>query len=249
MLRTSLRLSVLVLVAAPFALGLAACKKDPATADVSGAQIAKVAPPAGKAWTDVIAKSPDGGYVMGNPAAPIKMIEYGSLSCPHCAKLSNEGFAKLSGDYVSSGRVSFEFRSFAIHPIDVPLTMLARCSSDEAFFPLVEQLYTGQTDMMTRAMQGEAKAQEANILPENQRFIAAAEAYGLIDFFAQRGIAADQARACLAKVDTATQIAQQAQTISDGGIDSTPTVLVNGKKLVGPEWPEVEALLQSAGAR
>ena len=72
----------------PLALGLAACKKSDSTGSSSGDPVAAVAPPAGKAWTDVVKATPEGGMVMGNPAAPIKLVEYGSLSCPHCAKFA-----------------------------------------------------------------------------------------------------------------------------------------------------------------
>ena len=136
---------LLTIAVAPLALGLAACKADPA-ADAATAEgpkgepVAAMVPPAGKAWADVVAATPDGGMRMGNPAAPIKLIEYGSLTCPHCAKLSQEGFGPLVKNYVSTGKVSFEFRSFAIHPQDVPLTVLVRCAPTEAFFPLVEQI-------------------------------------------------------------------------------------------------------------
>ena len=119
MTRAPFRHLFLALVAAPLALGLAACGKDKgADAGLSGEPIAKIAPPAGKAWTDVVSKTPEGGYRMGNPDAPIKLVEYGSLSCPHCAHFAQEAFASLASDFVDSGRVSFEFRSFAIHPQD-----------------------------------------------------------------------------------------------------------------------------------
>jgi len=131
----------LLLILATLPLALAACNKSGDSAP--GAPIAAVAPPAGKAWADVVAKTDDGaGVVMGNPGAPIRLVEYGSLSCPHCAKLAQEGMATITGTYVASGKVSYEFRSFAIHPQDIPLTVLARCGAPDTFFGLVEQIYT-----------------------------------------------------------------------------------------------------------
>ena len=91
---------------------------------------------------------------MGNPNAPIKLVEYGSLSCPHCAKLANDGMKTLESQYVNSGRVSYEFRSYIIHgTIDVVLTMLARCADPSTFFPMVGQLYAdpGPVDRPRRA--------------------------------------------------------------------------------------------------
>jgi protein-disulfide isomerase len=240
---------VLAVAAVPLALGLAACgKKDGGSA---GAEqpAAKVAPPAGKTWQDVVVKTPEGGYRMGNADAPIKLVEYGSLSCPHCAKLSNDGFRSLVDDYVNSGRVSYEFRSFAIHGIDVPLTVLARCGGPDSFFGLIEQLYRNQEAVMTRAQQGDTQAQAAANLPRAQQMVAIAQAYGLIDFFAQRGISTDQAKACLANIATAEEVAKQAETYGQTGIDSTPTIMINGDKVEAHTWQELEPELKNRGAR
>jgi protein-disulfide isomerase len=235
----------------PLSLGVAACKKDAPTApaDVTAAPLANVPPPAGKAWSDVVSTTADGGYVMGNPDAPIKLIEYGSLSCPHCAKLAKDGYQALAGTFVASGRVSFEFRSFVIHGVDVPLTILAGCNGKEAFFPLVEQIYANQDTMLTKAEAAAQQAQQAMALPEKQRFVAAADAQGLTAFFAQRGISVDQAHTCLADFANATQIAKNAEAYGAAGVDSTPTMFINGNKVAGNTWEELRAALERAGAR
>ncbi|MBW8785808.1 MAG: thioredoxin domain-containing protein [Novosphingobium sp.] len=250
MMPLAFRRVALALCAAPLALGLVACKKsENGSASVATGPIAATPPPAGKQWSEVVRETPEGGMAMGNPNAPIKLLEYGSLSCPHCAKLANEGMQQLIDKYVNSGRVQYEFRSFAIHGIDVPLTVLARCGSPEAFFGLVEQLYSNQDAVITRAQQGDAKAQAAATLPPNQRMVAMADAYGLPDFFAQRGVSVDQAHACLANPAAAESVAKNAQTWGDAGIDSTPTLLINGRKVDAHTWAELEPALQSAGAR
>jgi protein-disulfide isomerase len=242
---------VLAVLALPLALGVAACNKsgNDQKAGLSGQPVPTVAPPAGKAWTDIVTKTPEGGYLMGNPDAPIKLVEYGSLSCPHCAHLAQEGFQKLTGTYVASGRVSFEFRSFAIHPQDVPLTVLASCGSTEAFIPLAEQLYTNFDALAASTQAGAQKAEAAMSLPENQRFVAFADAVGYTDFFAARGISKDQAHACLADFSRASAIAKQSEEYGKDGIDSTPTLLINGSKIDGSTWADLEPALQRAGAR
>ncbi len=239
---------------APLVLGLAACKKDDAASSgpvAESSPLAKVAAPAGKAWNDMVEPSADGGMVMGNPAAPIKLVEYGSLSCPHCARMAAEGFPKLTSDYVPSGRVSLEYRSFAIHPIDVPMTMLVNCAPKESFFPLVEQIYGNFDSLLGGAETKEAlaNADKAMSLPENQRFIAVAAAQGLTPFFAARGISVDQSNTCLSNFAKANEVAAHSKAYSDAGIDSTPTMFINGSKVEGNTWAEVEAALQRAGAR
>lgn len=237
---------VMALALAPLALGLAACKNE-GTGAATAAAVSAVAPPAGKAWTDVVAVTPEGGHVLGNPQAPVKVIEYGSLSCPHCAKLAQEGFPTLVGKYVTSGKVSVEFRSFAIHPQDVPLTMLAQCAGPEMFFPLVEDLYKNFDAVTEGTMKGADAANAALNLPDNQRFIALSDALGLTTFFAARGISADQAKTCLSKPEDAAKIARHSESYSAQGIDSTPTLLVNGTKIEGGTWADLDAALKNAG--
>ncbi|GAC1419864.1 MAG: DsbA family protein [Novosphingobium sp.] len=244
-----------LLLAAIPALALTGCNKSGDTGTSAGpvptsaAALPKATAPAGKAWSDVVEITPDGGYRMGNPDAPIKLVEYGSLSCPHCAHLAEEGFNPLVNDYVGSGRVSYEYRSFAIHAVDVPLTMLAQCADKGAFFALVDQLYANQPALLDRAQKGEAAANAAAKLPDNQRFIAISDAMGFTDFFAQRGVPKPQAEKCLAQNKTATDIAMRAQNWGNKGVDSTPTLFINNRKIEGATWAEVKTALQNAGAR
>jgi protein-disulfide isomerase len=203
-------------------------------------------------WSDVVTATPEGGMLMGNPNAPLKLVEYGSLSCPHCAKLANEGMKTIEDKYVNSGRVSYEFRSYIIHgSIDVVLTMIAECGDKSTFFPLIEQIYATQDTWIARAEQGNAQAQATASLPPAQRFPALADAYGLTDWFAARGIPKDKAHACLAKPDVAQAIAKRTQDwYQNQGIDSTPTLFLNGNKLQNvAEWEQLQPVLQNAGAR
>lgn len=244
---------LLAFAAAPLALGLAACKKDKAGEVPSGAPIAKVAPPAGQNWVDMVTPTASGGMLMGNPDAPIKLVEYGSLSCPHCARFAQEGMEPLKTEFVSTGRVSYEYRSFAIHPQDVPLTVLVRCAPKENFFPLVEQIY-GNFDAMQKPLEDPAvqkAAEAASSLPPAQRFPALADALKYTDFFAARGLTVDQAHACLANIPAATEVANHAKAYGEAGISQTPTLVINGAQLPpeGSEWPKVAEALRAAGAR
>jgi len=247
---------VLATALAPLMLGLAACKKDDTpggetTPLAESTPLPKIAAPAGKAWADTIETTDEGGYRLGNPNAPIKLVEYGSLSCPHCAKLAQEGFPKLKDDYVASGRVSLEFRSFAIHAEDYPLTILASCGPKETFLPLVEQVYTNFESLFSAMYtdQVQAEVQKAKVLPENQRFVEMARVEGMTAFFAQRGLSADQANACLADPARAAVVSKHAEDYSKVGIDATPTLFINGAKVPSGEWTELDAALQRAGAR
>ena len=84
---------------------------------------------------------------MGNPDAPVKLVEYGSLGCHVCAEFEEQGAPELRDTYVKSGQVSWEFRTYLLFPTDPGVSMLLQCHSENAFFPLVEQLYAQQTEL------------------------------------------------------------------------------------------------------
>lgn len=249
---TSTRRLLLAGAAVPLALGLAACG-DKTAEPAKGDPIAKIAPPAGQKWEEMVTDGTDGGMILGNPQAPIKLVEYGSLSCPHCARFAQEGMQPLMNDYVASGRVSYEYRSFAIHPQDIPLTLLVRCAPKQSFFAMVEQVYMN-FDAMNAPLADPAvqqQAEEASKNPPATRFVAIAQALKFTDFFAARGIAAPQANACLANLDNAKQIADYAKKYGADGINSTPTILINGRTMPADDatWPKVSEALRLAGAR
>ena len=250
----SARHLLFALAAAPLALGLAACKKDAAAgAAPAGSPVAKIAAPAGQKWEDMVTATATGGMLAGNPAAPIKLVEYGSLSCPHCARFAAEAMAPLMSEFVSTGRVSYEYRSFFIHPQDLPLTMLVRCAPKESFFPLVEQVYANY-DNFAKVLDDPAvqkTAQASSTLPPGQRLPALADALGFTSFFAARGVSVDQAHACLANTQNATTVSNSFKTFAEAGINQTPTLVINGLQIPAEqsEWPKIADALRAAGAR
>ncbi len=237
-------------LAAPLALALAACGGD-AEADMpSGEPIDAVPAPDGQSWTDIVEVTDSDGYLIGNPDAPLKLIEYASLTCGACANFAQTGADQLKDDYVSTGAVSFELRNQVHNTFDLTLAALARCSAPESFHPLAQQVWTNFNGVMGQ-MQG-AQSQLSNVgdLPEDQRFIAIADAAGFLDFFAARGVSRDQAEACLADSDAVMAIADRSTQQSDElGVDSTPTFILNGRVLEQRSWDDLEAVLQEAGAR
>lgn len=242
-----------VLVVATMALALVACgKKDEgATASApSGAPIAKVAAPAGQSWADTYTATPEGGYRMGNPDAPVKLVEYGALSCSHCAEFAEKSAAELRDNFIASGRVSYEVRFFMLNALDVPATLLATCGSPEATLPLAEQFWGWQKNMFTNLQSNEAALNAASQLPPEQRFVAIAQAGGMDGFFTSRGIAADQAKTCLADTAKATKLVEATNKAGQElNITGTPTFFLNGAKLEGNTWEMVKVALEKAGAR
>lgn len=250
----SLRHTLSLVIAAPLALALAACGDKAGTGGTgeTAAPVAAVAAPAGTAWRDTVAVTEAGGHLVGNPNAPIKLVEYGSLTCPTCAAFSGEGMEPLLEKYIDSGRVSFELRNFAVHgPVDIVLARMARCGAPEAVVPLSDQVWKNLQALTGPLQANQAAAEQAMSLPMEQRFAALAEVGGFYEFFASRGISEDQARACLADVPSLEALANQTETFaSEDKVTGTPTFTLNGRKLDGVNgWATLEPELQRAGAR
>ena len=250
---TRLRRTLAITLTAPLALALAACGDevtDPAAATAE--PVAAVPAPAGTTWRDTVAETEAGGHLVGNPNAAIKLVEYGSLTCPTCAAFAEEGMEPLLAKYVDSGRVSFELRNFAVHgPVDIVLARMARCGAKEAVVPLSDQVWKNLQTLTGPLQANQAAVEQALNLPMDQRFTAMAQIGGFYDFFASRGISQDQARACLTDVPSLEKLANETDRYQrEDGVNGTPTFTLNGRKLDGVNgWAQLEPILQRAGAR
>lgn len=242
----------LIVTLAVAALALAGCSKgDETTANAApAAPVAAKAAPAGQDWTDVVSKTPEGGYRMGNPDAPLKLVEYGSRLCPTCKAFALQGYQPLINNYVKPGKVSFEFREYLVHgPLDLPPDLLGLCVGAGPFFPVLEQMYQNQQSFLDKAEGPEMQQKLQGAQPMDAIRIMA-EQMGLIDFMKQRGLPEAKARQCLADrqtVDFLTKVTQD--KMADGSVTGTPTFFLNGKPLVGVvTWPAMQAALKQAGA-
>ncbi len=231
-------------------LALAACAGEAEDSTASGEAIAAIDAPAGTSWTETVTISDEGGYVLGNPDAPLKLVEYASHTCGACAQFSMTGKPPLKDQYVARGVVSFEQRNLVRDPIDLSIATLVRCGTKENMQPLSDQAWTSLNDIFKNVQDNSAQYEAAGNLPVEQRFIAIAEAAGLIEFFSARGLSADQSRTCLADTDKIEAIAEasnaQAQELN---VNSTPTFFLNGRQLEERSWAQLEPVLQRAGAR
>lgn len=252
MLSRRFRNLTLAALAAPLALGLAACNSGSADGSTAtGDVVENVAPPAGTTWSEVAVRTPEGGWLVGNPDAPIKLLEYGSVTCPACALFSTEGSEKLHADYVDSGRVSYEFRTVLIHGVvDLLISRVLECAPVNVAVPLADQVWGNLEAVTGPFQQNQAQLEQAMTLPESQRFVALAQVSQIDQFFAARGISTEQTQACLADSAAVTALATKSQEMStQDGVTGTPTFFINGTKIDSTRWAEVEGALQRAGAR
>ena len=242
---TTIRSILKLSLAAPLALALASCGDEAAESD----EIAAIAAPDGTSWGDTVTVSEEDGYILGNPDAPLKLVEYASHTCGGCAQFAataKEGIKQ----YVATGVVSFEQRNLVRDPIDLTIATLVRCGAKENMQPLSDQAWAVLNDTFANVQHNGAAYEAAANLPTEQRFSAIADAAGLTDFFAARGLSGDQQRACLSDTSVIERIANNSSSQADElGINQTPTFLLNGNKLDVTAWPDVEAALKRAGAR
>ncbi|OYY70387.1 thioredoxin domain-containing protein [Sphingomonas sp. 28-63-12] len=243
-----LRLMIAVLPA----LALVACNKGTDSTVVAPTKSAAVAPaPAGTAWVDVVSATPEGGMRMGNPDAPIKLVEYGARTCPTCARFDVEGLPALKSGMITAGKVSYEFRDFPVHgPLDIGPILLGHCVEPAAFFPMLDDMMHNQETLLAKEQQVAEAGQALQGKPPTEVARYFAENLGYIDFVKQRGVPESKALACLADQAAIERLAtnlQQADT--QYKISGTPTFIINGKVVDGVlDWAGLERALKAAGA-
>jgi len=239
-------------------LAVAACNKNENANEGGGTAISnetvtitQATPPPGGNWTDVV-NATSAGFMMGNPNAKVKLIEIGSLSCPHCKAFEDEGVPALIEQYVKPGKVSWEFRPYLIHgPIDMAANLIVTCNGLKTFFPLVQAIYKDQPVWMAKVETvPQDKIAELQNLPPNQEFVEMAKVLGLQDWAATRGVPQAKTNQCLTNQK---MIDQQVQVTSDVNnqypeFAGTPAFVVNGKMLPKDTvtWAKLEPYLKGA---
>jgi protein-disulfide isomerase len=160
---------------------------------------------------DLMKPGPLGDMVLGDDKAPVTIIEYASMTCPHCAAFHAQTYPELKKRFIDTGKVRFIFREFPLDPLAAGASMLARCSDPDKFYPLIETLFQLQTKWAVEKP-----------IPQ------------LMAIAKQAGMSEQTFNACLSdqKMLDAMQ-AEQKRATEKFGVNSTPTLFVNGKKVVG----------------
>ena len=242
---------VLTMVAVSALAVLAACdKKADTTATATTTTTAASTPvPGGKNWLEEMVATPEGGYRMGNPDAKVKLVEYASLTCPHCRDFKDESDADLHAKYIATGRISYEYRNFLLNGPDMAASVLARCEGPRQFFNLMNAFYATQAQWTEPFMKITPEDQKRlAALPESQQVPTFAKMGGLDTFMRARGMTSAQFDKCVsdpAAVKKLTDIRDNATNTL--GVNGTPTFFINGVKQEGVNtWPQLEPKLISA---
>jgi protein-disulfide isomerase len=224
-------LALLALIGAAFTLSLSASAAQPD-------------------WQHHVVEATDGAYVVGNPNAKVKLVEYLSYTCPHCAAFSRESEKVLRGQMVKSGSTSIELRNMVRDQLDLDAALLARCAGASRFDRLSTAFFAQQDTWFPAGIEWQqANARRMAMYPQMARLKAAADGAGLTAIARANGMSQAQIDACFASEAGMKPILAMMQHIPPE-ITGTPGFLINGKlqdKVY--TWAELEPALRAAGAR
>jgi protein-disulfide isomerase len=228
---------------------LAACGDGAPGAAESAKPTAAAQPAAASKWLETVAVTPEGGFRIGNPDAPVKLVEFASLTCPHCRDFHELAMPTLKGDYIATGKISYEFRNFVLNPADYAATMLARCSTPNAFFALSDAFFKNQSTWVEpfAALTAE-QSKSLEGLPPDQQVVAYARLGKLDEFVRARGVPASKFEACLTDPKQRAQLEAIRKTaVEQFKVRGTPSFAINGELQDGVySWADLEPKLKDA---
>ncbi|MFC4256073.1 thioredoxin domain-containing protein [Altererythrobacter xixiisoli] len=198
-------------------------------------------------WTNTVAKI-DGGHTIGNPDAPLKLTEYVSYTCPHCATFSRQADDAIKLAYVTPGRLKLEIRHLLRDPIDLTAAMLTNCGDTAKFARNHHAFMLAHPEWMAKATAAtRAQKQRWSTGEEAARRRAIASDLGFYPIMEQRGYSRIQADACLADETMAESLADiSKRDWQIPGMEGTPSFAINGQLL--PQihsWAGLQPALQA----
>ncbi|MDU8942444.1 DsbA family protein [Ovoidimarina sediminis] len=217
------RLLLIVAVAAFGALGVFIWNSN-RPAGLPGVDLGAVsAQEAGDVDTSMVAE-----MTLGNPDAPVTVVEYASFTCPHCGAFHANEFKRMKAEYIDTGKINFIYREVYFDRYGLWAGMLARCGGEERYFGIADLLYQNQREWL-------ASGDPAGIAGELRRLGRTA------------GLEEEAITACLSDADMAqAMVAVYQENATADDVSSTPSFLINGEKVSGNNYPEVKRLIDAA---
>ena len=241
-----------LLAAAAAILASAACNAEKGTnaTGAASAEVKPVKPPADGDWSEIVAATPEGGFAMGNPNAGVKLVEYGSMTCPHCREFDEKGLPALIDKYVKTGQVSYEFRNYVRDPYDLAGSLVIRCNGEKTFFPLMRAMFKDQADWIGKLQTVPVEQQQAlgGLGPDNQ-FLEIAKLAGFQQWAAMRGVPTAKSTTCLTNEAEVNRLVEMnsAATTKYPKFAGTPTFIMNGELVEATaNWETLEPKLKAA---
>jgi protein-disulfide isomerase len=212
------------------AITTSASATDATKVDPIQTSAADVKAPSPESTVDVaklMAPGPLPEMSIGKDDAKVTIVEYMSMTCPHCARFETTVFDTIKTKYVDTGKVRFILREFPLDSRATAAIMLARCAPKEQYFPMVSALFRAQ---MTWATADDGRA-------------------ALLQMSKLAGFTQESFEACLTNQKLLDDVvATREKASKDFGVDSTPTFFINGSKYTGEmSVEEMSAIIDAAG--
>jgi protein-disulfide isomerase len=198
---------------------------------LAAAATAAMTPALAQETTTATSEGVPGDFSLGSPDAPVKIVEYASFTCPHCAHFHETVFKTLKTDYIDTGKVQFTLREVYFDRYGLWAAMVARCGGDMRYFGIHDMLFAQQQDW--------AASQDPTEVVGKLKTI---------------GLAAglDQAAldTCLNDQAQAEALIKQFETnMAADGVKGTPTVFVNGTSVGNPVYDDLKAAIEAELAK
>jgi protein-disulfide isomerase len=167
--------------------------------------------------------------ILGNPEAPITIVEYASLTCPHCAHFANDVLPELKKEWIDTGKARLVLRDFPLDEPALRAAMIARCAPPERYYAFADTFFTAQEKWVRSGDYREALARLAKL----------------------GGMGQAEFDTCIKNTDLENKIVEgRLRATQELDVNSTPTFFVNGSKLAGaPTKEEFEKLLSGLAAK
>ena len=195
-------------------------------------------------WLATMRHTREGGYLIGNPEAATKLVEYLSPSCPDCAQFAHQASERLFQQYVRTGHVSVEYRLFYRNGVDIAAGLLLNCQPAERYFDMMHNLLGAQPQWLGRIAQvTPEQRQSLQGLPPLEVARRMIPMLGLDQIARRNGLDAGAQQACLTqeRLDGMEQVQQAA---AQAGVQGTPTFFINGTRSEVHSWAELEPLVR-----
>jgi protein-disulfide isomerase len=160
---------------------------------------------------DLLAPGPLGEKTLGPADAKVSVVEYASMSCPHCAYFDATTFDAFKLKYIDTGKVRYLFREFPLNAPALAVAMLARCAPADQFFDIVHTYF--------RTQESWARASDVKA--------------AILDVGKQFGFTEQSFDACLKNQALFEAVNAVQERGSAFGVKATPTFFINGKKFEG----------------
>ncbi len=167
-------------------------------------------------------------FSLGSSDAKVKIVEYASFTCPHCAAFHADVFKQLKADYIDTGKVHFTLREVYFDRYGLWAAMMARCGGDLKYFPITDILFGTQSEW--------AATDDPTVAVANIRTI------GL-----SAGMTAEQLDACMQDAATAEGLVKRfEENMKADGVEGTPTLFINGEKHPNMSYDDLKVLVDAA---